>query len=251
MRLYGSLTKVDAEQRIVEGYASTECVDRAGEIVTKAAVEDALDGWLEFGNIRQMHQLSAVGKAIEATIDEKGLWISAKIVDDAAWKKVIEKVYRGFSIGGKTLARDKDDRKIITKIRLDEISLVDRPANPEAVIDLWRAAGMIHDGDLAKVTGERDALAKAVAHRDRVLGELADRVEPLVKTVAELVEQNMNLRAANTDLTKRLAEVQKPRLIVDNAARADQVLGGVETALADLEAKTAGMAARFSRLEGQ
>jgi hypothetical protein len=37
-------------------------------------------------------------------------------------------------------ARDPGDRKIITGLSLTEISVVDRPANPEAVFDCWKAA---------------------------------------------------------------------------------------------------------------
>ena len=107
MQLYGNLTKIDIEQRIVAGYASTECIDRAGEIVLKSAIEDALDDYLEYGNIRQMHQLSAVGKAVDASVDDKGLYIEARIVDDDAWKKVTTGVYAGWSIGGKTLGRTR------------------------------------------------------------------------------------------------------------------------------------------------
>src|SRR5258708_20008801 len=154
MRLYGSLTKVDAEQRIVAGYASTEAVDAAGEIVLKSAIEAALDDYLEFANVREMHQLSAVGVTEEAAVDDRGLYIAARITDDAAWAKVKSGTYKGFSIGGKTLARDPDNKKIITKILLTEVSLVDRPSNPEARFDVWKAAGL-HDGaDLAKVTAD-------------------------------------------------------------------------------------------------
>ena len=106
MRLYGNIQKVDAEQRMVFGYASTEATDGHGETVLKSAIEASLDDYMEFANIREMHALSAVGVAEEASVDEKGLWIGAKIVDDVAWAKVTSGVYKGFSIGGKTLARD-------------------------------------------------------------------------------------------------------------------------------------------------
>src|SRR5207249_1793182 len=42
------------------------------------------------------------------------------------------------------------DRRLITGLRLKEISLVDRPANPEAVFDCWkRAAAAADDVDYA------------------------------------------------------------------------------------------------------
>jgi HK97 family phage prohead protease len=143
MRFYCNLTKVDEEQRMVWGYASTEAIDAHGETITKGAIEAALDDYMEFANIREMHQLSAVGTAEEASVDDKGLYLCAHVVDDTAWEKVTKGVYRGFSIGGKVLARDKDDKKIITKLLLTEISLVDRPSNPEARFDVWKAAGSL------------------------------------------------------------------------------------------------------------
>lgn len=130
------LTKKDDEKRMVYGYASTEAVDSDGEIITLEALKGALPGYMKFGNIREMHQLSAVGVAKESEIDDKGLYIGAKIVDDTAWNKVKEGVYKGFSIGGRATQRVG---KKITGLELIEISLVDRPANPEALIEVFKA----------------------------------------------------------------------------------------------------------------
>ena len=138
MRFYWPIAKVDAEQRMVWGYASTEAVDDQGEAVTREALAAALDDYMRFANIREMHQPSAVGVATEAAVDDKGLYLGAKIVDDDAWQKVVEGVYKGFSIGGSVTARDAADRRLITALRLTEISVVDRPANPEAVFDCWK-----------------------------------------------------------------------------------------------------------------
>jgi phage head maturation protease len=189
MRLYGSLTKIDSEQRIVAGYASTEAVDAAGEIVLRSAVEAALDDYLEYGNVREMHQLSAVGTAEEASVDDRGLYLAAKIVDDVAWGKVTSGVYKGFSIGGKTLARDPDNKKIITKILLTEISLVDRPSNPEARFDVWKAAGAdrVDAAHAALDKLERaiqpdpaDVIMKAFAAKDAEIDRLNKRIEELL-----------------------------------------------------------------------
>ena len=141
MKIYFPIAKVDAERREVWGYASTEARDDQGEIVKREALVAALGDYMKFANIREMHQLSAVGVAKEAGVDDKGLYIGAKIVDDQAWVKVIEGVYKGYSIGGRITERDSADHKTITALVLNEISLVDRPANPEAVFDYWKAAG--------------------------------------------------------------------------------------------------------------
>jgi HK97 family phage prohead protease len=145
MRFYFPITKIDAEQRTVWGYASTEALDDQGEIVTREALAAALEEYMRFANIREMHQPSAVGVATAATVDDKGLYVAAKIIDESAWAKVQEGVYKGFSIGGRVKQRDRLDHKVITGLALTEISVVDRPANPEAVFDCWKAEG----GDLA------------------------------------------------------------------------------------------------------
>lgn len=158
MRFYWPIAKVDAEQRMVWGYASTEAEDDQGETVTRQALEAALDDYMRFANIREMHQASAVGIAKEAAVDDKGLYLGAKIVDGEAWRKVVEGVYKGFSIGGRVTARDPADRRLITALRLTEISVVDRPANPEAVFDCWKlSSGPATGGSMATIAATTGA----------------------------------------------------------------------------------------------
>jgi phage head maturation protease len=169
MRFYFPIAKVDGDQRMVWGYASTEALDDQGEIVRRTALQAALDDYMRFANIREMHQLSAVGKAQEAGIDDRGLYVGARIVDPTAWDKVREGVYSGFSIGGKVTGRDPSDRRVITALRLEEISLVDRPANPEAVFDCWKAQGEMMSAEPVQIwhcgNGDHRHLAKADALR--------------------------------------------------------------------------------------
>jgi HK97 family phage prohead protease len=148
MQLYASIIKADDEQRLVYGYASTEALDSQGEKVTKAAVVDALDDYMTFANLREMHQNSAVGITKEAEIDDKGLYIVGKVVDDAAWKKVKEGVYKGFSIGGRKITKIDNE---VTKVAIREISLVDRPANPECTIELYKSEAYKEEMTLMKV----------------------------------------------------------------------------------------------------
>lgn len=139
LQIFAEIQKVDDDQRMVYGYASTTSLDSQGDIITKEALVEALPEYLKFSNIREMHQPSAVGITKSVDVDEKGWYIGAKIVDDNAWKKVKEEVYKGFSIGGKSLVKVDNT---INKLRISEISLVDRPANPECVIELYKAEGI-------------------------------------------------------------------------------------------------------------
>lgn len=137
LSLHVPISKLDEELRMVYGYASTPDLDSHGERITVEALEQALPGYMQFANIREMHQPSAVGKTKQAHVDEGGMYIQAKIVDDVAWAKVKEGVYSAFSIGGFV---NKRKGETITDLELVEISLVDRPANPNARIDIWKSA---------------------------------------------------------------------------------------------------------------
>jgi hypothetical protein len=143
MRLYGAITKVRARDDgslEVHGVVSSAGEDEQGEIVRPSAMAAALPGYMQYGNIRQMHQLDAVGRAIECAVGADGKTrIVANIVDDAAIRKIKARVYNGFSIGGSVLEREAGNARAISKLKLTEISLVDRPANPEAQIELWKA----------------------------------------------------------------------------------------------------------------
>jgi hypothetical protein len=109
----------------------------------------ALPGYLAFGAIREMHQPSAAGTALEVNVDEDGFTrLTAHIVDPVAVAKVKAGVYKGLSIGGKVLQRDPKDPTTITALKLMEISLVDRPCNPEASINMWKAEGGFESDDL-------------------------------------------------------------------------------------------------------
>ena len=159
MRLYAPIAKIDEAQHMVFGYASTEALDSQGEIVKREALEAALPDYMRFANIREMHQPSAVGVATEAEMDERGLYLAARIVDPVAWEKVTSGVYKGFSIGGSVVQRDTAQKHVITGVKLSEISLVDRPANPEAVFTMYKANDRgADDGGLGKV-GARNSAA--------------------------------------------------------------------------------------------
>jgi hypothetical protein len=144
MRLYGAIEKVepldDGTVR-VHGIATSESIDDQGEIVRADAIRAALPDYMRFPALREMHQLMAAGTTLEAEVGDDGATrIVAHVVDPIAVAKVKNQVYRGFSIGGRVTRRDVGNPKAITGIVLSEISLVDRPANPEAVFDCWKAA---------------------------------------------------------------------------------------------------------------
>lgn len=176
LRFFIPISKIDKERRTVSGYASTETKDNDGEVVSLDAVKKALPGYMAWGNIREMHRLSAVGTAREAHIDSNGLWLTARIVDEGAWQKCLEGVYKGYSIGGRKLAKVGDR---ITELDLTEVSIVDRPSNPDARFTVQKSAKSAKEAYLVKAPTADDnsktlrkalKLASALAKADPDIG---------------------------------------------------------------------------------
>lgn len=153
MNMFVPISKFDEEQRMVYGIATCSKLDNQNEIVDWEATKEAVKDYSQWRNIREMHKPSAVGIApvLELRDNTEELYIGAKIVDDAAWAKCKEGVYKGFSIGGDKLDQkvelDKASHKTInrvTKYMLNEISLVDRPANPACKFQTVKRDTSVH-----------------------------------------------------------------------------------------------------------
>jgi hypothetical protein len=189
IKMYAPITKIDEEKRMVYGYATTPTLDSQDEVIDLQASFDAVDEWKDWANIKEMHRPeTAVGIApiIEKHVGV-GVYIGAKIVDDQAWRKCVEKVYKGFSIGGKVKERDGKNPKRITKYRLTEISLVDRPANPDSLFMVAKRDDTIASTTEAVVGG--DSMEKIETLSNPVAGE-ATGTPPKAEVEAVVVKQD-------------------------------------------------------------
>lgn len=153
-KLYAEIAKMEAQDDgtvKVWGYASSEAVDSDGEIIAAEAMKAAIPDYMKFGAVREMHGSNAAGTAIEINVEDDGrTFFGAHIVDPVAVTKVKTGVYKGFSIGGSVTARDELNKSQITGLKLTEISLVDRPANPDAVFTCYKADKPKADEDAEK-----------------------------------------------------------------------------------------------------
>ena len=173
VRLSMPFSKVDIERRIVSGFATLDNVDKQSDIVT---TEASLKAFQKFrGNIREMHQPTAVGKMVSFKEDKyfdpetkkfyTGVYVSTYISKGAqdTWEKVLDGTLSGFSIGGRMNKWDDAfDENLESKIRiikeydLVELSLVDNPANQFAnVLSIEKVDGVdVLKGDLVDTVTE-------------------------------------------------------------------------------------------------
>ena len=97
------------------------------------------------GNIREQHSSIAAGVAKELDSKPDGHYISALVVDAQSIKKVETGVLKGFSIGIRAPRIVRDNKAANGRIidgQIVEVSLVDRPANPNAKLMLAKSNGL-------------------------------------------------------------------------------------------------------------
>lgn len=157
IQIFVPFTRVDPEKREVEGYAfvNEEVPSQPGIRLKRAAMEAATPDYIQWGALREMHDdKKAAGKTNTVEWEDKGALIRTKVVDDAAWQKVVEGVYKGFSVGVRPkLVRNGDIEKCVWV----ENSLVDRPADPDAIFTLVRVdESETDDNDVEIITDETD-----------------------------------------------------------------------------------------------
>jgi hypothetical protein len=183
-------TKFDEEQRLVYGVATSEDLDSQGDILDWEGTKLALADYAQWGNVREMHEPSAVGKAVQININEatKQIEMISKVVDDAAWGKVKESVYKGYSIGGTAretateMAKVGDAEKEVRRIlKWDwmETSLVDRPSNPAAMFTLFKRDMGAADSSVdvpatSRAEAEAQPPATPMTKQDEEAAEVAD-----------------------------------------------------------------------------
>lgn len=142
-RMFGSIAKVedlDDGTVMVEGIASAPTPDSDGETFTTECMKAAIPDYMENRRaLREMHQPIAAGVTKALWVDDEGVTrIRAHVVDPVSVKKVQTGVLKMFSIEGVIPpgGRDAVDRKIVHKLKLREVSLVDVGAHPDAMIEV-------------------------------------------------------------------------------------------------------------------
>tara|TARA_R110000822_G_scaffold209069_7_gene344814 strand:- start:59 stop:1483 length:1425 start_codon:yes stop_codon:yes gene_type:complete len=128
----------------VYGKATDDSLDIDKQICDGDWLDRAMPHWFKSGgNIREQHSNIAAGVAKNYELKADGHYITALVVDPVSVKKVENGVLRGFSIGIKNPRVVQDSKAANGRIidgQIVEVSLVDRPANPNCQLVLAKAA---------------------------------------------------------------------------------------------------------------
>lgn len=153
----------------VEGYASTNDIDRSGDVVSAAVWEKGLENYLKNPIILAYHDYhKPVGRMLEHKADKKGLWIKARISSAAedVYKLVKDGVMTAFSIGFRILDAEYNQAAevfLIKEIELHEISVVPVPCNQNTLFSLSKAFDTAEDYNSYKMLfAPKDDAAKGL-----------------------------------------------------------------------------------------
>ena len=276
-RLFAPLERVDEEARMVYGVFVTDnpVIDAWGyaTILNWDATKTAVEAWREWGNVREMHQLQAAGVAREITLREESHegYVGVYVADDAAWEKVKSGTYKGFSVGfnpQKWVMSDDDEAPIeVVEYEIVEVSLVDRPRDPTARIDLWRAAGKSNEGGdpvvlqrvWSMVMGETALPETPEAALELLRAQLAPPpatavdAEALTRAVAEVEVLATETRSDVDDLITQVTTLQARLTALEQTPETPPVQrgGGAEPEPAEERIRTLERTIRSLRLSPQ
>lgn len=199
---YAAIIKQEKQEDgslLVYGKATDDSLDIDQQICDDAWLSAAMPEWFKTGgNIREQHSSIAAGVAKEYEAKADGHYISVLVVDPVSVKKVESGVLKGFSIGIKSPRVVRDQKAANGRIidgQIVEVSLVDRPANPNAKLMLAKSvegeANLIQVEELVEIEAVEEATEKRVVspkEREQLADQglaLPDGSYP-IKTVADL-----------------------------------------------------------------
>lgn len=129
----------------IDGYANSTTKDRVGDVIPMTAWNKALENYLKNPIILAYHEHDEpIGRMVDHKVDEKGLWVKARISAAAedVFNLIKDGVLTAFSVGFiiKDAVYDAvTDLFIIKDLELLEISVVSVPCNQDSTFSLSKA----------------------------------------------------------------------------------------------------------------
>jgi len=206
----------------IEGYASTDDVDRQGDIVPASVWKKGIQNYLKNPVILAYHNHSEpVGRMVDHRVDSKGLWVKARISSaaDEVFNLVKDGILTAFSIGFRIVDAEYDAAKelfVVKELELHEISVVSVPANQNTLFSLSKAFDTAEEFKSFKqqFAPESDS-AKGLESSTEASGEIKKEWEMDPKQLEQMLADAANKAAELT--AKAIAESQAKQL-ADKAA---------------------------------
>ena len=237
----------------IEWYASTKDKDRMNDIVEPTAFENTLKQYMTNPIVLLQHDMDKpIWNVIEASIDDKGLFIKAKITEDTdgVFSKLKNWVLRTFSIWYRVKdfeTMENEDAEwnyvftnVIKELELFEISLVSVPANPFALVKSFDSCFKAEEEiETAEEPKEEEAVesneqeSEEIAHEEETWAENEENVEE------EEVKEEESEEETNSDDNEEKKECSTDEEIAETVEEEKKEIGvAVEWEVVEWEEET-------------
>ena len=207
----------------IEGYASTDDIDRQGDIVPASVWKKGIQNYLKNPVILAYHDHSEpVGRMVDHRVDSKGLWVKARISSAAGevFDLVKDGILTAFSIGFRIVDAEYDAAKelfVVKELELHEISVVSVPANQNTLFSLSKAFDTAEEFKSFKMQFAPDSdSAKGLESSTEAIGEIKKEWEMDPKQLEQMLADAANKAAELT--AKAIADTQAKALAEKAAA---------------------------------
>lgn len=265
LNIFSQFKTVDSEDGsesiTITGLASTDSVDRAGDIILHSAWDGGLDNYRKNSVVLFNHNYNQpIGKVLDIKIVPEGLMVTAQIFKAAGstYDLVKQGVLKTFSVG--FLPKQMDYNKttdgfIVKKAELLEISVVSVPCNQTALFSVAKSFANTNEYDEFKKVylteeevnasePEKLTLSGAVAPMENKIMD----PEEIAKIAAEAANKAI---AAERASVKAAADAAAEKVAQDEAVKtaiSSGLTSGAERLYADLETKMAAREADVAKI---
>ena len=232
----------------IEGYASTNDVDRSDDVIPTSVWEAGIQNYLKNPIILAQHDHDdPIGRMVDYRIDSKGLWIKARISAAAEiFNLVKDEVVTAFSVGFRVLDAEYNavaEVFVVKGLELVEISVVSVPCNQNTLFSLSKA---FSDADEYKEFKSQFApkseSAKGLESSTEANGKSQKEVEMTQDEIKQMVAEATAKAMADQAAAKSLADAQEAQVqarIKAAVALATPTETGAEKLLAEVEKRFA------------
>ncbi len=256
----------------ISGYASTTDIDRHGDVIPASVWEAGIQNYLKNPIILAYHSHDLpVGRVVEHKVDDKGLWVKARISAAAedVFNLVKDGVLTAFSVGFRILDAEYNSAAevfIVKELELHEISVVSVPANQNTLFSLAKsfetddeyksfkmqfasngtsAKGLENPKDtnsdnIKEFNMDKIELEKMLADAAKLAAENATKA--FVEAQRVEAEKNAANAKAEADMQDKIKAAVAAQIVVGESG-AEKLLADVEKRFAEQTEKTSGILA--------
>lgn len=235
---------INKSDRVIRGIASVEDVDRENEIITKAALQNALDGFKQLPILHLQHTERPAGLITKGEITDRGFEIESKIPKHKQWDDIWERIEKGdlskYSIHGRRRVyspecrlsvRSRDSPCVTNGLYLDSVSIVkgDTAVNQKSMVEIVKAMRdeaisteniITSKTDGNEMTEETEVIVKAE--------DIPKLIDEQIVTVSKAFDSKLDgLIEKNTALEAELLEIKKSFDTLKNQDSGVKALNGV------------------------